>query len=78
MNDTIQRLKENNAKILANNSHLSEVRNRVKLGLNTGNSLALLNGFRRTILKERQSILDTLSKDLNGAIIDVNNELKLF
>jgi len=78
MNDTILRLKENDAKILANNSHLADVRHSVKSGIYTGNSLVLLNEFRRTILKERQSILDTLSKDLNGAIIDVNNELKLF
>jgi hypothetical protein len=78
MNDTILRLKENDAKILANNSNLAEVNHSVKSGINTGNSLHLLVQFRRTILKERQSILDTLHKDLNGAIIDVNNELKLF
>tara|TARA_R110000850_G_scaffold251810_1_gene376968 strand:+ start:691 stop:927 length:237 start_codon:yes stop_codon:yes gene_type:complete len=78
MTDTILRL-ENNQKLLDYNKKNIEQINSANLysGYNIVPVRPLIK-LRRNLLKERHTILDTLSKDLNWAIIEVNNELKLF
>jgi hypothetical protein len=78
MTDTILRL-ENNQKLLNyNRKNIEQINSaNVHSGYNIVPVSPLVK-LRRTLLKERQTILDTLLKDVNGAIIDVNNDLKLF